>query len=290
MKSWTKLGLIAGGGDLPVHVAEACVQDNKLAQVICLKGFGEPARYPFAVERSLGELGGVIKDLKAAECDAVCFAGIVKRPDFSTLKVDWTAAKQLPKAIKAAMTGDDALLRFMVNIFEAEGFSVVGAHELADSLLIPEGCLTEIMPDETAKGDITRALAMAGAIGALDIGQGAIVCEGLVLAVEAQEGTDAMLSRIMALPGDIRGSVENPRGVLAKRLKPHQEKRVDLPVIGLSTIENVKAAGLAGIAAPAGGAFLLGREAVIRAANAAGIFLVGVGAEDLPAPQKGAPQ
>ncbi|WBQ11261.1 UDP-2,3-diacylglucosamine diphosphatase LpxI [Hyphomonadaceae bacterium ML37] len=271
--AWTRLGLIAGGGELPVHVAEAARADGRLATVVALKGFADPARFEGAKTRGLGELGGVMKDLAQARCDAVCFAGIVSRPDFSQIKPDFKGISVLPKMIAAAARGDDALLRTVIGVFEAEGLAVVGADEIARELTAREGYLGAQRPDEAQRRDALRALHIAGVIGAEDVGQGAVVCDGLVLAVEAQEGTDAMLRRVADLPATLRGTPQQRRGVLAKRPKPGQERRIDLPVIGVSTVEGAACAGLAGIAAPAGGALILGAEAVARAAEDAGLFV-----------------
>ncbi|MCP2678579.1 UDP-2,3-diacylglucosamine diphosphatase LpxI [Maricaulaceae bacterium NA33B04] len=273
--SWTRLGLIAGGGDLPVHVAEAARQERRLACVVTLDGFGDPAAYANAESVALGQLGKIFASLRRANCDAVCFAGIVPRPDFSKLKLDMKAMAVLPRVIAAAARGDDQLLRTVVALFEAEGLAVIGADEIAQSLVLRPGVLTRLHPDEAGLKDAQKALHIAGVIGAEDIGQGAVVCDGLVLAVEAQEGTDNMLLRVAGLPEAIRGTIEHRRGVLAKRPKPGQERRIDLPVIGVSTIEGVAAAGLAGIIAPAGGALVLGRDAVAASADAHGVFVIG---------------
>ena len=279
--AWSRLGLIAGGGALPVHVAEAAGRDGRLGCVIALKGFADPSAYDAPVAAGLGQLGAVLKTLSEHRCDAVCFAGIVPRPDFSNLKLDMKAMSLLPKVLTAAARGDDALLRTVVRIFEAEGLAVVGADEIASELTVSAGLLGRVSPNDAARGDALKALHIAGVIGAQDIGQGAVVADGLVLAVEAQEGTDAMLARVAGLPEAVRGAASARRGVLAKRPKPGQERRVDLPVIGVSTVDAAARAGLAGIAAPAGGALILGREAVAEAADAAGIFVWGVGPEQM---------
>ncbi len=273
---WTRLGLIAGGGALPEHVAHAAKADGRLGCVIALSGFARTEAYDAPVERSLGQFGHVVRDLRATGCDAVCFAGIVTRPDFRSLIPDLEGAKLLPRLIAAAVKGDDALLRAVVKAFEDEGFAVIGADALIDSLLAPEGVLGAVSPDETGMMDAARAMEIAASIGAMDIGQGAVVCDGLVLAVEAQEGTDAMLARVAGLPDTIRGTQAAPRGVLAKCPKPVQERRVDLPVVGVETVEGAARAGLAGIAVEAGSAFILGHEAVARAADANGLFVIGL--------------
>lgn len=268
-----RLGLIAGGGDLPVFVSEAAQHTDRLACVIALQSFADPSRYDSPLIRSIAQLGQVVKDLKASNCDAVCFAGIVKRPDFSALKPDLKGMAFLPTALAAAARGDDALLRAIVGFFEKEGFVVVGANDIADQLLVEPGPIGALAPSDTVLSDGEKALHIAGVTGAEDIGQGAVVCDGLVLAVEAQEGTDSMLARVADLPAELRGDETARKGVLAKRPKPGQERRVDLPVIGVSTIEGAAKAGLAGIVIPAGGALVLGREAVADAADAAGLVV-----------------
>jgi DUF1009 family protein len=180
----------------------------------------------------------------------------------------------------AARKGDDALLRFLTAGFEKEGFAIEGAHEVMGELALAAGPLGRCAPAEAHGADIAKAMAVARAIGALDIGQGAVVCDGLVLAVEAQEGTDAMLRRVAELPADLRGTAERRRGVLAKVAKPIQEERIDLPTIGPATVEGAARAGLAGIVGVAGKMLVLDREALVSAADAAGLFVAGVADPD----------
>lgn len=275
-QSWSRLGLIAGGGALPRLVAEACAADGRLGCVIALSGFADPEDFQAPVIRSIGQFGRVLHDLQDAGCDAVCFAGIVTRPDFRHFVPDLEGAKLLPRLLAAAVRGDDALLRVVVGAFEERGLTVVGADTLSSSLLASEGQLAGDVNFDQHGGDIRRAMDAAAAVGALDAGQGAVVCDGLVLALEAQEGTDAMLARVASLPENIRGTRQSPRGVLAKRPKPGQERRIDLPVVGVTTVEGAAAAGLAGIAVEAGAALILGREAVDEAARRHGVFVVGI--------------
>ncbi|MFC3070013.1 UDP-2,3-diacylglucosamine diphosphatase [Phenylobacterium soli] len=272
-----KLGLIAGGGGLPVEIAEHCERSGRPLFVIRLKGFAGTELGPFAgAEVGLAELGKCFKLLKRAGCEAVCLAGNVARPDFATLMPDLRGLKALPGAILAAGKGDDALLRFLVGEFEKEGFAVEGAHEVMEDLSLPAGPLGRHRPGEAARSDAERALEVARAIGRLDIGQAAVVCRGLVLALEAQEGTAAMLERVAGLPEAIRGAPGAPQGVLAKAPKPIQETRVDMPTIGLATVQSAAAAGLAGIVGEAGRLLVLDREAVIEAADELGLFILGV--------------
>jgi DUF1009 family protein len=271
------LGLIAGLGELPVAIASNAVASGQGVYVLRLKGFEEPAlaEYPGAVV-GLGEIGGVIERLKAAGCKDVVFAGIVKRPNFKDLKLDMRGAMLLPKVVSEARKGDDALLKVLVREFEKHGFNVIGSEEANKALLAPAGLIAG--PPSQMKR-ICRTSGpqqkVASATGALDIGQGCVVCDGLVLAVEAQEGTDEMLKRCATLPEAIRGKPGARRGVLAKRPKPDQERRIDLPTTGVSTVELVAAAGLAGLAVEAGGALLLRRADMEAAADRLGVFIYG---------------
>lgn len=270
---YRRLGLVAGGGDLPVHVAAAAAAEGRLGCVVALDGFADPGRYASARTIGIGKIGAIFAALHEAGCDAVCFAGIVARPDFRKLSPDIKGVSLLPKVLAAAARGDDALLRAVIEIFEREGLAVVGADDIADSLRARPGLVGRIGPDDQARSDAARALHVAAVIGAEDIGQGAVVAGGLVLAVEAQEGTDRMLDRVAELPDALRGAPGARLGVLAKRPKPAQERRIDLPTIGVSTVEGAARAGLAGIVAPAGGALVLGHDAVARAADEAGVFV-----------------
>lgn len=275
-----KLGLIAGGGALPVTLAERCMAAGRPLFVLRLKGFADPALLRFeGAEVGLAELGGAIAALKRAGCGAVCMVGDVARPDFAALKPDLRGLRALPGAIAAARQGDDALLRFLLGEFEREGFRVEGAHEVAAGLTLAPGPLGRHAPTPEQQADLNRAMETARALGRLDVGQGAVVCDGVVLAVEAQEGTDAMLARVADLPAALHGSPGALRGVLAKAPKPIQELRMDMPVIGVRTVEGAAAAGLAGIAGEAGAVLVLDREAVAARADALGLFVYGVGAE-----------
>ena len=273
-----KLGLVAGGGELPVALADACTAAGRPLFVLRLRGFADPAalaRFPGA-DVGMAELGRIFDLLRKQGCGAVCLAGQVKRPDFAALKPDLRGLRSLPAAVAAARKGDDALLRFLVAEFEGEGFVVEGADQVHAGLTLTLGPLGRHTPGPDHQADLAQGLAAARTIGALDIGQAVVVAGGVTLAVEAQEGTDAMLARCAALPASLRGNTQVRRGVLVKWPKPIQERRVDLPTLGLATVEGAAAAGLAGIAAEAGGLLVLQRGAVIAAADRLGLFIVGL--------------
>ena len=271
-----RLGLIAGGGDLPLAVAERCEAEGRPFYVVRLDGFADPhlARWP-GQDFGMAQIGAILKALKAAGCGAVCLAGIVNRPDFKTLKPDFKGATLLPGIVAAAAKGDDALLRKILSVFEAEGFAVEGADDILGGETLPAGALGRVAPTPQQRADVQKALLVADKSGDLDIGQGAVVCDGLVLAVEAQEGTDAMLTRVAGLPADLRGSAAVRKGALAKAPKPIQDLRIDMPVIGARTVELAAAAGLAGIGGVSGRLILIDRAAIVAAADRLGLFVWG---------------
>ena len=271
-----KLGLIAGGGALPLAIAARCEAEGRALFVIRLSGFADPhlVRYPGA-EIGIAELGKALAALKAAGCQSVCFAGTVNRPDFKALKPDLKGATLLPGIIAAATKGDDALLRKILSVFENEGYAVEGADDILGGETLPQGALGSVQPSDEQISDLRKALHVAEKAGELDIGQGAVVCDGLVLAVEAQEGTDAMLTRVAGLPADLRGAPGTPKGALGKAPKPIQDLRVDMPVIGTRTLELAAAAGLAGVGGVAGRLILIDRESLIATADRLGLFVWG---------------
>lgn len=208
----------------------------------------------------------------------MCLAGIVARPNLKNLKPDLRGLAALPGALAAARKGDDGLLSFLISEFEREGFAAEGAHQVMSELLLTKGPFGRHKPGRAHLADIARAHEAARAVGALDAGQGAVVCEGLILALEAQEGTDAMLIRVANLPEGVRGTSRRKRGVLAKACKPGQERRVDLPTLGPMTIRRAAEAGLAGIVGEAGLTLVLERNLVKSLADELGLFVVGVDA------------
>lgn len=270
------LGIIAGGGELPLAVARAARHEGRTVFVLALTGSAdaEVEQFPHAWN-SLGEVGRAMQLLRDSHVDEVLLAGKVARPRFSEIKLDFKGARVLPRVLAAARRGDDALLKCMVGLFEDEGFRAIGVAEAAPSLLMGPGVLGASAPSDMDLADIKVAVDVVRAMGELDIGQAAAVCDGLVLAVEAAEGTDRMIERVASLPTAIRGVPGKPRGVLVKAPKPQQDGKTDLPVIGVQTVVNVAAAGLAGIAVEAGRTLILGRDEVRTAADRTGLFVYG---------------
>jgi hypothetical protein len=271
------LGVIAGGGDLPRAVAESVRESGGSVFVIGLRGMcGEWAESFPHDWVSLGEPGRALKALKASDADRVLLAGRVERPKFSDLKLDAKGVMVLPKVLAAARQGDDALLRLLVGLFEAEGFRAISVAEAAPGLVVEEGPLGRFKPDDDQKTDIARAFAIVRALGALDVGQAAVVCDGLALAVEAAEGTDQMIARVGQLRESLRGTPDKKRGVLVKALKPTQDAKTDMPVIGKETVQRAAAVGVAGIALEAGKSLIVDKRAVRDEADRLGLFVTGV--------------
>jgi hypothetical protein len=264
---------------LPRAIAESARDAGRNVFILALRGSSEEWVSTFPHEWvSLGETGRAFKALRAGNVGDVLLAGKVERPKFSEIKLDAKSVMLAPRVMAAALKGDDALLRSLVDLFEREGFHVVGAAEAAPNLIAEVGALGRLQPSGDDKRDIALALKVVRALGEHDVGQASVVCTGLTLAVEAAEGTDAMIARVATLPEHLRGTIARRRGVLAKAPKPVQDRKTDLPVIGLQTVRNVAAVGLAGIAIEAGGALIVDKRAVGNEADRLGLFVVGVAA------------
>jgi DUF1009 family protein len=272
-----KLGILAGGGDLPARLIEACRAAGRGFFVIAFDDQTEPETVAGAPHAwvALGAAGTTLKQLGAAGVEEVVFAGSIRRPALSALKPDLRGARILARA---RSLGDDALLKALVAELEGEGFRVVAPETVLPGILAEPGAYGRHRPDETAEGDIRRGIEVARGIGALDVGQAAVVQQGLVLAVEAADGTDAMLARVRDM------AREGPGGVLVKVRKPGQEARADLPAIGPATVRAAAGAGLRGIAIEAAGALVIDRAQVVAAADEAGLFVVGVPVGEDPPP------
>ncbi|MDD2704723.1 MAG: UDP-2,3-diacylglucosamine diphosphatase LpxI [Acidocella sp.] len=267
------LGIIAGGGPLPGQVAAAAQAAGRPVFIAGIEGFAESdvlRPFPHKFFR-LGAVSAIIRTFRDENCTDLVMIGPVKRPSFLALRPDDAeGARLLARVGKAAFLGDDGLLAAVMRVLSEEGFHFIGAHDILTDVLAPPGVLTRIVPDAAAMVDIQRGIEVLKIIGAADIGQACVVQQGIVLAVEAVEGTDAMLSRIQAVmrPG--------PAGVLVKLAKPGQERRADLPTIGAATIRHAREAGLRGVAFEAGGTILANKDLMVETADAGGVFLIGV--------------
>lgn len=224
----------------------------------------------------------MFRALEQNSCGDLVIIGGVDRPDFSNFRLDLGAIKTLPFILSLGKGGDDHVLSRVVRFFEEKGYRVHGAGDVAPELLAGEGPLGKKSPSAEDKTDMEIALRVVRELGRLDVGQAAVVANGYVLAVEAAEGTDAMLARCGELRAAGKAGRRHPSGVMVKVPKPGQEERVDLPTIGPDTVRRAAEAGLAGIAIAASRVLMAERAATIDAADAHGLFLVGVILEDGP--------
>ncbi len=266
------LGILAGGGPFPGRVASAALAAGRRVFVVALRGFAETSvigPFPHAVIR-MGAAGEILAQLRAAGCTDLVLVGPVRRPSLMDLRPDAEGARIMARIGRAAFAGDDGLLAAIVRVLGEEGFRVLGAHEVLTEAVGPRGQMSRIAPDAAAMADIERGAAVMRALGGADVGQACVVQQGVVLAVEAIEGTDAMLARAagLARPG--------PGGVLVKLVKSGQDRRADLPTIGPATLRAAASAGLRGVAFEAGGTLLTDRAGCISEADAAGLFLLGI--------------
>lgn len=267
-----KLAILAGGGALPKKVAEACIREDIPYLAVDLGGAAESwieNHNPLAV--SLGQVGRLLDTLKGEGCDAVTMAGPLPRPQLSNVRFDWQGTKMLPRVAKLFRKGDDALLRGIAEMFEENGFRVVGPETVLLDVVAEAGVITNASPQNVARQDIEMARQILASLSPHDVGQAVVVANGVCVAIEAAEGTAEMLKRV----ADLRAE-EETAGVLVKLPKLGQDRRIDLPTIGPETAVAAATAKLAGIAVEAGSGFILEREETIQVCNDAGLFLVGL--------------
>jgi UDP-2,3-diacylglucosamine hydrolase len=282
------LAIICGGGNFPLAVADAAVRSGRRVVLFPLKGWADPAAmrpYPHHWV-GLAQFGRFCRLARQEGCRDVVIIGMVIRPSPSQLRPDFATLRLLPRIVQLFRGGDDHLLSGIARIFEEHGFRMLGAHEAAPAILVPEGALGQHRPTPRDVADAHRGLAFLAAMGPFDVGQAVVVANNHVLAVEAAEGTDDMLARLAALRRAGRISNAERTGVLVKAPKPGQDRRLDLPSIGARTVERAAAAGLAGIVVAAGNVITADLEDLVRVADAADLFVMGI---DPAAGERGTP-
>jgi DUF1009 family protein len=271
------LAILCGGGDFPIQVARAAIQRGRDLVMIGIVGAADERIDAFPhVWIHLGELGKLFGALKQRGVGEIAIVGAVTRPEFADLRLDWGALKRLASLAPLFRGGDNHLMTGVARIFESEGVRVVGVHEIAPQLLAPAGPLGSRRPSDQARADAERGGALIGALSPFDAGQAAVIANGRVLAIEAAEGTDAMLARIAELRAARRLRLRGRAGVLVKAPKRDQDMRLDLPAVGVKTIEGASRAELEGVALAAGRVLIADRESFVRAADAAGLFVLGL--------------
>jgi UDP-2,3-diacylglucosamine hydrolase len=272
------VGVIAGGGAMPFAVADSLVARNIAPVLFALRGACDAA----GVARfrhhwiSVGQLGRAIKLFRSEGCRDLIFIGSLQRPALSEIRLDWGTVRRIGHVMAAFRGGDDHLLSGIGRLLEQDGFRMVGIRDVAPDILMPEGRIARAAPDPAATADIARGREVLRALGPFDIGQAVVVIDGHVVAVEDIEGTDGLLARVARLREAGRIRAVRGRGVLVKAPKSGQDLRFDLPTVGPTTIEGVAKAGLAGIAVIAGNTIAAESQAMIEAADKAGLFIQGL--------------
>lgn len=271
----TKLAIVAGKGDLPRLLAASCDAAARPYVVVALEGFADPADFPGVpvLPVRLGRAASAFPWLKDQGVGAVVLAGSVTRPTLADLRPDGATARLIARIGLGAL-GDDGVLRAVVAIVENEGFAVEGADALVAGLLCPAGLLGRVPVPDGAGPDLAAGWRAARALGAADIGQAVAVRAGVVIDREDRAGTDALIARV--------GASGATGAVLVKTAKPGQEKRADLPVVGVATVERAAAAGFRGIALEAGATLVIGRRDVVSVADRLGVFVAGLVEGEVP--------
>lgn len=271
VESISKLGLIAGGGDLPRSVLRACEKREIDVFVVAFEGQSAPETVegvPHIWVR-LGQTEIALRRLKDEGIADLILVGHIRRPSFCELKPDWKTIKFFMKDAFGA-SGDDALLQSLKTFLEAEGFSIHGAQSVIPDLLAPMGEITGYAPSKGQWTDIHRGVQVLEALGSLDVGQAVVVQQGYVLGIEAAEGTDALIRRC----GGLKRKGDGP--VLVKLCKASQDQDMDLPTIGEGTIHILEEHEFSGVAVHAGRSFVADIERVSEAAQLAGLFVIGI--------------
>ena len=270
------LALLCGAGDFPYAVADAAIANGRPPLMIGIAGATDARieSYDHAWLH-MGQIGRLFALLKARDIAEMAIIGAMTRPEWSQLRLDWGALRLAPRLAPLFRGGDNRLLIGIAGVFESAGVRILGAHEIAPQLLMPLGPLGAIDADAGALADAARAAQLVAALSDFDAGQGAVVAKGRVLAIEAAEGTDAMLVRIAQMRAEQRLRFKGPAGVLVKAPKRDQDLRLDMPAIGLHTIAAAAHAQLQGLVLAAGKTLVVDRLALAEAANAAGLFVIG---------------
>ena len=271
-----KLGIVAGGGDIPRMLIEDCQQQKRDFFVLAIEGNADKNLLDNTIPHAwirLGQAGTGFKRFVDEKVQDVVMIGTIKRPSFKELVPDLRTTAFFAK-IGMKSLGDDGILRAVVKEFEHDGMVVRGIHEVMPELLVKSGILTKHKPDKKALSDIKRGVEVGLELGRLDVGQSVVVQQGLVLGVEGIEGTDKLIIRC----GEYKRKGEG--GVLVKLRKPQQDMRIDLPTIGLSTLKNAKNSGLRGVAVHAGNALIVDEKNVIDYADKEGLFIIGINPAD----------
>jgi DUF1009 family protein len=270
------LAILCGAGVFPLEVAADASRAGRKPFLIGVSGSSDAGieAYPHVWVR-MGEVGKLFAALKERAVREMVIVGAMTRPEFADLRLDWGAVKRAAELAQLFRRGDNGLLVGLAAIVEREGVRIVGAHEVAPRLVAPVGPFGAHRQSPEDEADIALGAKLLGALSRFDAGQAAVVSAGRVLAIEAAEGTDAMLARVSDLRVNGRLRAKGKSGVLVKAPKQGQDLRLDMPAIGPATIEGAAKAKLRGVAIAAGRVLVAERERCAREADAAGLFVCG---------------
>lgn len=267
-----RLGIIAGSGNLPRDIIKACQAQKRSFYILAYEGQTDLETYQNLphFKATLGKVGEAIDILKQMNVQELVLAGRFRRPSWFELKPDALAAKWLAKSARHIF-GDDSLLQVVLKNLEQEGFVIRSAEDIVgQKLLAPLGVLGQHQPNERDLLDIAQGVKVAKTLGLCDVGQSVVIQDGIVLGVEAIEGTDQLIMRCK----DLKRAGEG--GILIKVVKPYQDIRVDRPTVGLNTLHRLNEAGLKGLVIEANGVIVHQLTEMIELANQKGIFLMGI--------------
>lgn len=268
------LAIICGRGDLPRLLAQECKVSGRDYYVVEFENIPlEWASGHPVIHAVFEQPGHLFAQLHNVNCTQVVMAGAMDREHIDLERLDAKGielASLLAETIKA---GDNKTLTSIIKFFENNSFKVIAAHEVMTNLIPKSGLLTNVSPDENDKFDAERAAEIVDGLGRMDVGQGAVVGQGICLGLESIQGTDSMLAFVAKNRAGYTPNPDGGRGVLLKAPKPGQDLRVDLPTIGPDTIDNAHKAGLSGVIIEAGGVMVLRPEETVSMANDLGLFL-----------------
>jgi DUF1009 family protein len=267
-----KLGIIAGAGNLPLNIIYNAIATNREFYVVVIDDEITQSynNYPHVII-TVGQVGRIIEALNEQNIKEVVLAGSITKPSLTSLKLDALGTKLIARILKNKFLGDNSILSIVVKFIEEQGFIVKGAEQYLQNNVVSKGVLTIIKPNEQELKNIELGKKISLAIGELDIGQAVIVEDSVVLGVESIEGTKNLIARCSGYKLS-----PWPCGCLVKMKKPYQEPRVDLPSIGVDTINQLYEAGFKGIAIEANHSIIIDFKEVIRLANELNMFIIAI--------------
>ena len=259
------IGLIFGETHFPNQILEKIKKKNLKYLIIDLtKGKFKKDKHSFNV--SIGQFGRIIKILRENKCKKVLFAGKVKKPNFSKLRLDLKGIYYIPRIIRSSKLGDAAILKAIIKILKRERISTISSLTFNSELTLKKGNYTRTKTNKEDKIDIKKAITTLNRLGKYNFSQGAVVRNRKVVAIESKSGTEKMLKKC-------KSKKFRNKGVLVKFPKKKQDLRIDLPTVGLKTLTQCKAAGLKGIVLKSKRNVFLERKKCISFANKNKMFI-----------------